>query len=287
MKIAVRFGHLKHGQDAGAVGIKNEYDLIRQYGPYVISGLQKLGNQVLNVTPQQDYLSMAESLNYGINKANNWGADLFVSCHVNAFSNPSANGCEVLYYSSSSKGKEIATNICKQVSKLAFYNRGAKADSRGLAELKRTNMPAVIVEPLFCTSSKDINLFNAQKIGYAICEGITGKIVRDEPIQPISGDNWVARLQTEINKQFGVGLVVDGIAGPKTLRACPTCRNGARGGITKLFQEKLNSFGYGTNGIDGIFGQGTYNAVIAYQKSKGLSSDGIVGQNTWRALLGL
>lgn len=36
--------------------------------------------------------------------------------------------------------------------------------------------------------------------------------------------------------------------------------------------------------IDGIFGTNTKNAVINYQKSKGLKADGIVGCNTWTAL---
>ena len=81
--------------------------------------------------------------------------------------------------------------------------------------------------------------------------------------------------------------MVDGIAGKNTLNGCPTLRKGATGNITKLLQEKLTALGYGTNGVDGIFGSGTKNAVIRYQKAKGLSADGIVGQNTWKKLLGL
>ena len=49
----------------------------------------------------------------------------------------------------------------------------------------------------------------------------------------------------------------------------------------------VSSLGYGTNGMDGIFGNDTKNTVIKYQKSKGLSADGIVGQNTWRKLLNI
>ena len=64
-------------------------------------------------------------------------------------------------------------------------------------------------------------------------------------------------------------------------------KRGAKGNITKLVQERLNNLGYNTNGIDGIFGSGTYNAVIKYQKDKGLIADGIIGKNTWKKLLGL
>ena len=49
-------------------------------------------------------------------------------------------------------------------------------------------------------------------------------------------------------------------------------------------QDGLNTLGYRTGGLDGIFGNQTRNAVINYQRSRGLSADGIVGCNTWRSL---
>lgn len=79
----------------------------------------------------------------------------------------------------------------------------------------------------------------------------------------------------------------DGIPGRNTLAGCPTCRRGARGGITALLQERLNSLGFNCGSIDGKFGDKTYNAVRAFQKSRGLSDDGVVGKNTWRKLLEL
>ena len=39
--------------------------------------------------------------------------------------------------------------------------------------------------------------------------------------------------------------------------------------------------------IDGIFGKNTESAVKNYQSKHGLNSDGIVGANTWKVLLGL
>ena len=77
------------------------------------------------------------------------------------------------------------------------------------------------------------------------------------------------------------------IAGPATLVGCPTLRKGASGNITKLLQEKLVKLGYNTNGVDGIFGSGTYTAVREFQKTRGITADGIVGQDTWRKLLNL
>lgn len=100
-------------------------------------------------------------------------------------------------------------------------------------------------------------------------------------------NDWVRRLQTECNTQGFSNQRVDGIPGKNTLAGCPTCRKGARGNITRLIQERLNSLGFNCGKVDGIFGTGTRAAVIAFQKAHGLSADGIVGKNTWRALLGL
>lgn len=97
-------------------------------------------------------------------------------------------------------------------------------------------------------------------------------------------DEWVARLQSELNEQFDKGLKVDGLKGPKTLSACVTVKRGAKGNITKLIQERLNSVGFNLS-TDGKFGGGTERAVKVFQKNRGLREDGIVGTNTWDWLL--
>lgn len=51
-----------------------------------------------------------------------------------------------------------------------------------------------------------------------------------------------------------------------------------------ILQDDLNTLGYNTNGLDGIFGSATDTSVKSYQRSKGLTVDGIVGCNTWRSL---
>lgn len=71
--------------------------------------------------------------------------------------------------------------------------------------------------------------------------------------------------------------------------ACPTggypvVREGDKGVYVLVLQDALNTLGYNAGNIDGIFGQGTKNAVIRFQKDKNLTADGIVGCNTWRAL---
>lgn len=51
-----------------------------------------------------------------------------------------------------------------------------------------------------------------------------------------------------------------------------------------IAQDGLNTLGFRTGGLDGIFGSQTRNAVINYQRSRGLAADGIVGCNTWRSI---
>lgn len=97
-------------------------------------------------------------------------------------------------------------------------------------------------------------------------------------------DGWVARLQSELNAQYHKGLAIDGLRGPKTLAACVTVKRGARGNITKLIQERLNSVGFKLS-TDGIFGAGTERSVKVFQKNRRLTQDGIVGKNTWSWLL--
>jgi peptidoglycan hydrolase-like protein with peptidoglycan-binding domain len=53
--------------------------------------------------------------------------------------------------------------------------------------------------------------------------------------------------------------------------------------VTAL-QRALRTAGYNLAALDGVFGPGTERAVIAFQKSKGLPPDGIVGPATRRAL---
>lgn len=105
--------------------------------------------------------------------------------------------------------------------------------------------------------------------------------------KPVIGGDWVRRLQTECNAQGFSKQKVDGIPGKNTLAGCPTIKQGARGGITKLLQERLNTLGFKCGAADGIFGANTKKAVQAYQRSKNLAADGIVGQRTWAKLLGL
>ncbi|MBO5222755.1 MAG: peptidoglycan-binding protein [Clostridia bacterium] len=63
-----------------------------------------------------------------------------------------------------------------------------------------------------------------------------------------------------------------------------TVKLNSRGPDVALLQSVLNRLGFNTGTVDGFFGARTQNGVIRFQRSVGLTPDGIAGPNTWEAL---
>jgi len=72
------------------------------------------------------------------------------------------------------------------------------------------------------------------------------------------------------------GVIVICITGTN-VKAEGLLQTGNRGTTVTQLQVKLNNAGYSAGQADGIFGSKTRNAVISYQSSHGLVTDGIVG----------
>ena len=103
--------------------------------------------------------SNASSLSARVREANSWGADVFLSLHTNAAENSNATGSEALVYSTSSAvASELAEDILEELNlTTGLRNRGVIARP-GLYVLRRTNMPAVLVEMGFITNPRDAAL---------------------------------------------------------------------------------------------------------------------------------
>ena len=103
--------------------------------------------------------SNSSSLTARVNEANSWPADIFISLHNNAATNPSATGNEALVYSSASTvANNLAARILEQLTlTTGLRNRGI-VNRPGLYVLKETNMPAVLVEMGFISNPYDADL---------------------------------------------------------------------------------------------------------------------------------
>jgi peptidoglycan hydrolase-like protein with peptidoglycan-binding domain len=64
----------------------------------------------------------------------------------------------------------------------------------------------------------------------------------------------------------------------------PALHNGSQGEKVWKLQERLQALGYYMDAVDGQFGQGTRDAVIAFQQKNGLDADGYAGEETQRVL---
>ena len=85
------------------------------------------------------------------------------------------------------------------------------------------------------------------------------------------------------------GLVVDGLCGAKTLAKLPLIskKHNPRHKIVKPLQRYLNALGFDCGTADGIAGTKFHNAVIKFQKANNLVADGILGQNSYKKLIGM
>lgn len=117
-------------------------------------------------------------------EANEAEVDLFISIHRNSFpSDNTAFGVESLVYDLSGLKYEIAESVNQQLEAVGFRNLGVKARPN-LVVLKRTKMPAVLIEVGFINSDTDNRLFdeNFEDIALAIADGILDVLRKNELI---------------------------------------------------------------------------------------------------------
>ena len=79
-------------------------------------------------------------------------------------------------------------------------------------------------------------------------------------------------------------LFTDVLSSEQEAEAATTYRQGSTGSMVKTIQTKLKNWGYYTGSIDGIFGSKTTEAVKYFQRTNGLTVDGIVGKKTAAAM---
>jgi N-acetylmuramoyl-L-alanine amidase len=175
IKIYIDQGHNPQNPNAGAEGNGlREQDIVFRIGVELYELLSANGNFDARLSrpnaSSQIGSSNSESLRLRVNEANAWGADYFISLHTNASSNSSATGVEAFAFSRPSRAFDLGVDILSSLSAATgLRNRGMQVRTN-LYVLRRTAMPAVLVELGFITNPSDAALMNGSPELFA--EGI-------------------------------------------------------------------------------------------------------------------
>lgn len=207
-KVVIDAGH--GGRDPGAVFQgRQEKDDALNLALAVGDILENNGIDVVYTRTSDVYDTPYEKAVIG----NNSDADLFVSIHRNSTPDPnSAEGIETLVFRDQGLPADLARNINRELEALGFVDRGV-TERPNLVVLRRTKMPAALIEAGFINSDSDNQRFDAQfeNVASAIAKGILDTLEVDVPQQeetlyrvqvgafksPERANQLLARLQSQ------------------------------------------------------------------------------------------
>ena len=183
--IALDAGH--GGSDTGAIGptgVTEKGVTLR-----VAKALQKLlqaeGATVLmtrttdtEVSPKKANASDVEELQARCDVGNDGNADIFISMHMDSFTNSTPSGTTGYYYTKGSKASQRLAQYVSEgvVTALGTGNRGNK--SCNFYVVKHTDMPATLVEMAFISNDKEEKLMNSEAGINRAAEGILNGLRR-------------------------------------------------------------------------------------------------------------
>lgn len=160
IRIFVDQGHNPSGFNAGAEGNGlREQDITYAVGMYladILSADPRFEVRTSRNSPTEVLgTSNATSLRERVNMANSWPADYFISIHVNSNPNPAINGSEVYVYRPDSVPYYLAQDILDEIVRRVGTKDNGVRINPGLYVLRRTNMPAVLVELAYISNTSD------------------------------------------------------------------------------------------------------------------------------------
>ena len=198
-----------------------------------------------------------------VRESDAWGADVHYVSHTNAFDG-SVRGYRPMIYPGSERGEKLAEAVMAQRRKI--YDQPITLVRRSdLYELRVPAAASYYEEHVFHDNAEDAAWFHANL--RALAES-TARGLCD---------------------YFGLPFV-DPYAPDETVSVeLPVLRRGQRGDAVRSAMAVLRDGGWYADEIsadDKTFGPVMEAAVLALQKAHGLTADGIVGKDTWAALLG-
>ena len=172
IKIFIDQGHNPEGVNAGAEGFGyREQDINYAVGTRLAELLEqddRFSVKVSRTSPTDSLgTSNATSLAARVNAANKWEADYFISIHANASTNPNQNGTEVYVYRDPSAAAELAEDVLEGiVERMGTRDNGVRVNP-SLYVLRRTKMPAILVELGYITNAEDVRKMTEDPWGFA------------------------------------------------------------------------------------------------------------------------
>jgi len=290
-------------------------------GLLVREALDTLGIPNIMTRDTDVYIMLSER----VETANEADADLFVSLHRNSYPEqlPTAIGVENYIYLTA---PEEPTGKAAQIVLDSIVDVGVQAD-RGVSRgdyyvLRRTKMPAMLLEMGFINNDIDNELFDEHIAEYAqaIARGVEeyfstlaeGKGPPDEcPTCPdanvMQSQLWlnsifglnipltgiydetsahaaVMALQMALNHDLSAELNVDGILGEQTLEAFGGIFPESMGYVVLAVQLALMLNGYNSGAPDGVYGKNTQHAARRFARAHKIEFDGVVTREMLKSL---
>lgn len=203
------------GNDPGAIGNGHkEKDITLRVGKLVKAKLDATGLFEVGMSRTTD---ITMNLETRTEKANKFGAQSFVSIHMNSFKDAEALGLET--FAHNDKVKDLAECVHKSLLDARLYkeNRGVK--TANFHVLRETSMRACLIEMAFITNTLDLDLVlkNEEIFASRIAKGICDyhKVTYIESVKPIPKAKYIVstgafedlnNAKNEVNKLKAKGI---------------------------------------------------------------------------------
>lgn len=246
-----------------ATGNTTESIQCRRIADAAQAALERCGFAVKN-NQQDDMYSR-------VSQSNSWAADLHICIHTNAFDGK-VMGTRAFSWNTSGDGYRATKAIYDRVAPITPGTSESIRAYPELYEIKYTTAPCAYIEVEFHDTVKGAEWIIShtkeagEAIAHGVCDyfGVTYKPA-DTPTPAPTPDPTPAGTSCTVT--------------------LPVLKKGAYSGYVKTAQLLLNAYFNAGLAVDGGFGAKTEDAVVKYQRNRGLSVTGCVDAKTWLQLL--